>query len=237
MGKIFCFRHAQASYLTDNYDQLSMVGEEQSRKLGKYLVKNEIRFDKAFVGPLARQRHTFELVQASYLDKGHEFPAPVFMEELREHQGPQALRKALPNLRKSITQFQKWHEEMEVDPSLKRKNSLLAFQYFINEWVDGKIHVPDIEPWMDFRSKVGKGLNNILSNLMRGENVAIFTSGGTISAIAGEVLRLQDQRQIAALNFNVRNASFTTFLYSGEKLSLLSFNEVPHLQEEMITFV
>ena len=238
MGQIYCIRHAQASYLSDNYDQLSPMGESQAKALGEYLFSKGIGFDRVYVGPLVRQVHTCEIVGGT-LDglNGRDFPAPIPMEALREHEGPQALRKALPNLLKSVSQLQKWHAEMEADPTLQRKNSLLSFEYFINEWVDGKIQVPDVEPWLAFRSKVSKGLAAVLEKAKKGENIALFTSGGTIAALVGEVMKLQDQKQIASLNFNCRNCSISSFLFSPARLSLLSFNEVPHLPEEMHTFV
>jgi len=62
MSKIYFFRHAQASYLADNYDKLSEKGEAQSAELGKYLVSKNMQFDKIFVGPLERQKHTCEIV-------------------------------------------------------------------------------------------------------------------------------------------------------------------------------
>ena len=238
MGKIYCFRHAQASYLSDNYDKLSPLGESQALALGKYLHGKEINFDRVYVGPLVRQVDTCKIVGNSLNGlNGKDFPTPIKMEALREHEGPQALRKALPNLLKSVAQLQKWHAEMEADPSLQRRNSLLSFEYFITEWVDGKIQVPDVEPWLAFRSKVSKGLATILEAAEKGENIALFTSGGTIAALVGEVMKLQDQKQIASLNFNCRNSSISSFLFSPGRLSLLSFNEVPHLPEEMHTFV
>ena len=213
------------------------MGTTQAEALGQYLLQRNIKFDQAFVGPLRRQKHTHEIVLDCYSKEDQVFPGAQIMDELVEHQGPQALRKALPNLRKTVPKLEEWHRQMESDPSLKRKNSLLSFEYFISEWVEGKVHVPDTEPWMEFRSKVRRGLSNILAAINKGENIAIFTSGGTISAIVGEVLKLERQREIAELNFNVLNASFTTFLYRRDKISLLSFNEVPHLDEELRTFV
>ena len=64
-----------------------------------------------------------------------------------------------------------------------------------------------------------------------------FSSGGTISSIIGEVLQLNDEIKIADLNFSVRNTSYSTLLYSNDEINLLSFNELPHLKEDMITFV
>ena len=65
----------------------------------------------------------------------------------------------------------------------------------------------------------------------------MFSSGGTISAITAESLNIENEMKIADLNFSIRNTSFTSFLYSKEKFNLLSFNELPHLKEDMITFV
>jgi len=36
MSEIFLVRHAQASFGTDNYDELSDIGWQQSRLLGEY---------------------------------------------------------------------------------------------------------------------------------------------------------------------------------------------------------
>jgi hypothetical protein len=48
---------------------------------------------------------------------------------------------------------------------------------------------------------------------------------------------LNDEIKIADLNFSVRNTSYSTLLYSNDEINLLSFNELPHLKEDMITFV
>jgi len=92
MSKLYFFRHAQASFMADNYDQLSAHGEKQSEELGKYLVKKEFHFDKIFVGPLSRQKRTFEIVANQFSKNKKEIPQPVFIEELKEHSGLEAMR-------------------------------------------------------------------------------------------------------------------------------------------------
>ena len=52
MSKIYFFRHAQASFGADNYDELSAKGKLQSLELGKYLISKKQRFDRVYVGPL-----------------------------------------------------------------------------------------------------------------------------------------------------------------------------------------
>ena len=70
MSKIYCFRHAQASINSDNYDQLSKKGEFQALQLGIYLCEKKIKFDKIYVGALRRQQHTYEIVAKQYKKNG-----------------------------------------------------------------------------------------------------------------------------------------------------------------------
>lgn len=237
MSKLYFFRHAQASYLADNYDQLSPKGEQQSLALANYLGEKNIIFDKIFVGPLVRQQHTFEIVADKYKKQNLPIPSPIILEELREHQGTEAMRDAFPILVKQSPQVQQWVNEMTKNPALRKRNTLLAFQYFMEQWSEGNINIPNIEPWHDFRQAVKKGLATILDLTGKGKKIGVFTSGGTIASITAEALGIQQEKTVAAMNFSVRNTSFSSFLYSKEKFNLLSFNELPHLTDDMITFV
>jgi len=80
-------------------------------------------------------------------------------------------------------------------------------------------------------------LKQILESTDKGETIGTFTSGGTISAITAEALGIKEERKVATMNFSVRNTSFTSFFFSQNNFNLLSFNELPHLEKEMITFV
>ena len=237
MSKLYFFRHAQASYGAANYDQLSPKGEKQSSILGDYLVRKKMNFDKIFVGPLERQKHTYELVAEKYAQAGMTIPQPVYLPELKEHEGTEGTKEAMPELIRTVPHIRKLYDDIAENPKLRKRNTLLAFQYFLDEWVIGNIKVEGIEPWADFRRNVKSGLEQILNQTGRGETIGIFTSGGTISSITAEALFLKDERRVAAMNFSIRNTSFTTFLTSGKQFNLLSFNEIPHLEEDMITFV
>lgn len=237
MSKLFLFRHAQASFLADNYDQLSAHGEKQSEELGKYLVKKKIRFDKVFVGPLSRQKKTFEIVAEVFSKNKLAIPQPIFINELKEHSGIEAMRFAFPRLKESVPYVKELLDAIVENPSLKKRNMLLAFQFFMEKWSEDKIDVPEVETWQTFRKNVRSGLFQILENTGKGEIIGAFTSGGTISSIVGEALGIKDETKIVAMNFLVRNTSFTSFLFSKNKFNLLSFNELPHLEKEMITFI
>ena len=66
--------------------------------------------------------------------------------------------------------------------------------------------------------------------------VAVFTSGGPIGACVQ--LAMQAPPAMAVhLNWRVKNGSITEFLFSANRLSLDSFNTVPHLDTpDLISF-
>ena len=128
--------------------------------------------------------------------------------------------------------------KIEKNPEKQHSYMMLGFKYFLHKWVKNEIIVEGIIPWKEFRSKLNvNALKTIISEIEKGEQIAVFSSGGTISSIIGEVLQLKDEIKIADLNFSVRNTSYSTLLYSNDEINLLSFNELPHLKEDMITFV
>jgi len=76
-----------------------------------------------------------------------------------------------------------------------------------------------------------------LDDCQSGSTIAIFTSGGPVGAAAGEVLGLSDEKALS-LGWQVKNTSFSEYLYSQGKISMVSFNETPHLiQSGMQTLV
>ena len=117
------------------------------------------------------------------------------------------------------------------------RNAMLGFQCFLSEWAEGNITVEGMPTWKEFRADVKEGLDQVLKATAKGETVGIFSSGGTISAITAECLGLTTEKAVAELNFSIRNTSFSSFLYTNKKFNLLSFNELPHLKKDMITFV
>ena len=237
MSKLFFFRHAQASLGKENYDVLSKKGELQAAELGKFLINNNMKFDKIYVGELRRQQHTYEIVKEIFEKKRLHIPSPIILKDLNEHQATEAMKIHLPNMINSDLYINELWKEIEKEPSKKNGNLMLGFEYFLNKWIDNKIIVEGVIPWIDFRKNVNRGLKKILTNTKKSEKIGVFTSGGTISSITGDCLKIKDEKRIASLNFSIRNTSFSTFLYSNKQFNLLSFNELPHLKKDMVTFV
>ncbi len=237
MSKIIFFRHAQASYGADNYDQLSAIGMEQSAILGQYLLTSGLQLDKVFTGPLERQKHTYQIVREQYSQQNTPLPSPIVIPELREHEGTEAVRLAMPFLAETSAEVRRWLSESKAEPKKARRNSLLIFRYFMNEWAKNQVHVDGIPNWFDFRAEVKTGLQEVLKQTGKGETIGVFTSGGTISCIIAESLGLTDETKVTDLNFSIRNTSMTQFLYSNKAFNILSMNEIPHLSKNMITFI
>lgn len=237
MSQIYFFRHAQASYLADNYDKLSELGEKQSVILGKYLVENGYEWDKVYVGGLERQKRTLKLVREAYAQVGKSMPEEVVMSEWNEHAGTEAIKVAFMEVVAKSEEAAQLYKEMLEDEKTKKRNMLLVFKIFMELWSEEKIKVAGTESWAEFRARTVLGLGKVLKEAGKGEKVAVFTSGGAISSAVAETLGIVHEPKVVDINFSSRNTSFTQFLYSKQKLNLLSFNELPHLEKEMITFV
>ena len=237
MSKIYFFRHAQASLGADNYDELSAKGKLQSLELGKYLVSKKKRFDRVYVGPLKRQQHTFEIVKKVYDENNLFLPKPILEKGLLEHNGHKAMEHMLPTLIKTVPFVKELVEQINANPERKKANSLIIFQYFLKEWAEGRMNVEGILAWKAFRNEVKKGLNSILNDTGSGENIAAFTSGGTIASVTAESLKIECEKRVVTLNFSHRNTAYTSFFYSKNELNLFEFNQLSHLKQELITFV
>jgi len=65
---------------------------------------------------------------------------------------------------------------------------------------------------------------------MAGRRVAVFTSGGPIGFSVNFAVGGPD-RSFLELNWRVRNCSVTGFVFSRDRLTLDSFNQVSHLED------
>ena len=235
MGRLFLVRHAQASFLSQNYDQLSSLGETQARLLGEYWAKRRVALDRVWSGPALRHRHTAQLVGDAYCGAGLSFPEPVIADEFDEFAGDAVLASSLPHLCSKSTEIRELNETVQnsKEEATKRRNFQRLFEISISRWVSGEIAPSNVEPWENFCTRVNRGLSVFLAQSRKGEVSAIFTSGGPVSVAVQRALHLsaQDTLQVAWMS---RNCSFSEFLFSDDRFMLSSFNAVPHLDEESL---
>lgn len=235
MGRLFLVRHAQASFLSRNYDQLSALGEMQARHLGEYWAQRKVVFDRVGTGPALRHRQTAQLIGEEYRKAGRDFPSPSIIGEFDEFQGDAVLSRSLPELLANNVRIRELHGALQNSSGEagKRSDFQRLFQAVIFLWVSGEIAPPGVEPWQDFCARVNHGLSEFLEKSRKGETAAIFTSGGPVSVAVQRALHLSalDTLQIAWMP---RNCSFTEFLFSGDRFMLSSFNSFPHLESDSL---
>jgi len=238
MGILFLVRHAQASFLEQNYDKLSVLGEEQARLLGEYLAQRGIVFDRACVGPCVRQKHTLEIVSGCYQKGGIKFPEPLLLPEFDEYQGEAVLERGLPGLLENDQSIRALHAAFESSsgPSERRATFQKLFETVIGKWVLGEVCPPGVESWLEFCTRVNSGLAKFLSAGGRGERIAIFTSGGPIAVALQRALQLSPESTLE-VSWMSRNSSWSEFLYSTGRFTLSTFNSHGHLGDPaMLTY-
>src|SRR5260370_1354872 len=183
MSRLFLVRHAQASFLQENYDELSALGETQGRLLGEYWARRTVVFDRACTGPCVRQKDTARFMSDEYRKAGLNFPAPLVLPEFDEYQGEAVLARGLPRLLEINARVRELQREFQSSArsGAQRSSFQKLFEAVITEWVRGAIPLPGVETWSEFCSRVNLGLSKILANGGRGERVAIVTSGGPLA--------------------------------------------------------
>lgn len=233
---LYLIRHAQASYLSDNYDQLSELGIQQAKALGTFL-SAEISIHQKYVGPHERQRQTAEYIQEAYQLNKQNIPTPTYIKQLKEHSGPTTLQHHKPKLIQEHPLCIQWHNEALEQPKKLRNNSIKIFEHFIPQWMAGEYAVDGLEDFATFRREIAQGMDEILNSKEPSQNTILVTSAGSISAIMANLLRIDDTSEIAQLSFEVYNASVTSLQQYGNEWKISKFNQVDHLTEEMKTVV
>ncbi|MGZ6143770.1 MAG: histidine phosphatase family protein [Myxococcales bacterium] len=232
MGSLFLVRHGQASAFEDNYDRLSSLGERQARLLGEGWARRGLKFDRAFTGPRVRQKTTAELAA-----EAGGLPPPVELAELDEMGVEPLFREHIPDLFARHAHLQSLGDAMLMaDGDVARARSFaILFEAVLRMWLKGEVSGAGVEPWLEFRARIRKVLA-VVREGGRGKRIVVFTSAGPVASAVQLALGSDDETALA-LAFRVRNTSVSEFLYSGDRFSLASFNETPHLDDGALVTV
>ena len=239
MSTLTLVRHAQASFLSDNYDELSPLGEEQAERLGEFWAMQEVRFDRAYTGPGRRHRDTAQTIARVFARRGQPFPEVHLLHDLDEfnidtvlYSKPETVVDMHPGLAPAYEQLIAAQDDVQA----RRR----AFQHFFEGvaalWVEGKLEVPGVEDWSDFARRVRRAIAAMTSGSPSGHRVVAFTSGGPIAVAVQHALHLTPHHTLQ-LVWALRNASLTEFLYTKDRYSLSIFNGAPHFRDtRMLTY-
>jgi broad specificity phosphatase PhoE len=235
MGRLFLVRHAQASFLSDNYDQLSPLGEAQARLLGEYWARRKMMFDRVCSGPATRHRRTAAIVGKAYQESAMAFPEPVVARELDEFKGDAVMEESLAQLLPRSAEIREMHESLlqARGEDEKRARFQRLFEVVVSMWARGETAVRTVESWQDFCERVNRGLSVFLARAKKGEVSAIFTSGGPVSVAVQRALQLSETATLRVAWMS-RNCSFSEFLFSGDRITLSTFNSFPHLDDDSL---
>ena len=232
MAQLVLVRHGQATPFEEITDRLSPLGEAQSRKLAEFWIRNQVAFDEVYTGSLARQQRTAELVREAYTAAGLDWPPAQGMPELNEYDAESVLKHFTPQLAAQDPQFRLLVEAHESCGDADRNRRFQKmFEALMSRWITGELDSIEVESWRAFRQRVERGLRRITGGPARsGRRVAVFTSGGPIGVAVQIALNAPDRAGLE-VNWRVRNCSLTEFVFSGERLSLDTFNATPHLDD------
>ncbi len=230
MSTLYLVRHGQASFGTDNYDQLSPVGREQVELLGQFFAESGEKIDRVYSGSLQRQRETAQILTSAL-----GLSEPIVADEaFDEYDSDVILRRFAASLTPRELQEAGW-------PALKSDRR--RFQFFLEQaakaWVEARIEAEDLLPWHGFHGRIKAGLENIMRSEGRSKTLILSTSGGVIGTTVAHVLGLTNHMAVE-LNWAIHNASITRLIYNAEKVTLSMFNALPHLERagrrQLITY-
>jgi broad specificity phosphatase PhoE len=192
VSRLFVVRHGQASFMEQNYDKLSAVGETQSRLLGEYWAHRRVIFDRIYSGPRVRQIETARIAGEAYTKLDLPWPEPVIMPEFDEYHGESVLDACLPQLVEVNPTIRELHRAFQDSRNLREQHKSFQrlFEVVIGMWVAGEIVVDSIESWQEFSARVYRGLSTIAAADGKGQQVAIFSSGGPIGVTVQRALEL-----------------------------------------------
>ena len=257
MAQIYLVRHGQASFGSQNYDQLSEKGMLQARALGSWWATRHLQIGRVVTGGMQRHRETAEACMAAYAQVPID-PSGVSV------QNESLVGSNLPEWQSDSGLNEYHHHEVLArhvpafdDPAAVKRflidtpNGKYRFQEIFAEaiarWLSGQHDGDYTETWQDFRARCVHSLQRQVVQSDGKKNIVIFTSGGTISAICQSLLGFPDEK-FAEFNWSLVNAGVTRlhlqFLpHAGDepRLALSYLNNFSHLevlnQSEMITYV
>lgn len=225
MGSIYLIRHGQASFGADDYDVLSPIGVRQAQVLGAHLAELGLQFDRCLSGDLRRQKDTARHTLAVLADTGFVTPALEIDSAFDEFDAEGILRALLPEMLDEEPEALHIVQNAAGNPVEFQR----LFSLVIARWLAGEHDSLGLQSWTAFVTRVQTGLRGILEAAGEHERIAVFTSGGTITALLHSITGMPAQ-QAFELSWHIVNASLHQLRFRHNEISLASFNNYTHLQ-------
>ena len=211
MGTLYLVRHGQASLGAANYDCLSPLGEQQSRRLGAYWAERGLRLDAVLIGGLQRHAQTWAGIAEGL---GAEQPQASVWPGLNEYDSDAVVRS------------------VQLDADTQPRTAEAARAHFrrlrqgLLQWAAGEVTPPGMPRYADFSQGVRAVLDHVRTHC--NGNVLLVSSGGPIGTAVALTLQAPPQ-SFVELNLRLRNTALTELVFKPTALALHSFNHLPHL--------
>ena len=237
MTVIYLIRHGQAAFGAREYDRLSPIGERQARIIGHHMQRCLPQLDGLCSGGMVRQDRTAEIAREAM----GEAPPPLRTVPAFAEYDHVALFKAyLPSFLASPDVEVASLEELMADSKMLER----ALRHVLASWVN---EMPNegapVLSWTEFCRRAADAMEQLLVAHRPRARLAVFTSGGIITALLRKLLDLS-QRSALGLTVSLYNASVTQLYFPqqgpvGEGL-LMGYNNITHLEmtadRDLITF-
>lgn len=222
MSVIYLIRHGQASFGQADYDRLSELGQRQARLTGLHLAGLGLAFDAAYCGSQARQADTAAQVLAALPQAPELIREPGF----DEYDSGRIITALMPVLEVEHPELAGLTADMYRD----RRAFQMVYEGAMRRWITDRHPMGEAETWPQFQERARLAVDRVRSENGRGRTVAVFTSGGPISAVMRLALNLDDAVALR-LTWVIKNASVSAFFYDERRLTLSLFNSTAHLEQ------
>jgi len=182
-----------------------------------------------------RQIRTAELAVEAYASGGEELPAARVVEELDEYDSRGVVEVLMPLLSGADRRVAVLAERYEQSKGTSEEYRAFQrmFEVVMISWVRGEIAAAGLGSWQEFTSRVLKALAGIIQGRGGGRRIVVFTSGGPISVAVQRALALSNEKTLE-INWALRNASVTEFLFTRDRFTLDVFNSLPHMPDKSL---
>lgn len=218
MTLIVLVRHGQASAGTENYDQLSTVGQEQAALLGKHWHAEQFEPVAAYSGTLQRQRHTAELAlhNAKLAINSNTL---ADLDEYDHSKIDELFANGVSSVGEHALTFEQYAKIMHSwrDAKHSELNGTMTWQAFSERG------------WNAIQQQASQLFGDDLTDEPTETPIVFFTSAGVIASVLMHAMNLNFDRALDAM-WNTRNASLTTFRYHPERTRLVEYNSISHLK-------
>ena len=216
MSVLLLVRHGQASWGAADYDVLSDLGHEQSRRLGSHLAGLDVAPSHVWSGGLRRHDET----------AGSTMTAVGWDAEVVTDRGWSEY---------DHVELVRAYDDATADDPHRPGDADAFFDAAVARWTAGGHDADYTEPFSAFSERVTQALHDALATLGRGETGVVFTSGGAIAWVAACLWEM-GVPQWARINPVLLNTGVTKIVSGSRGVNLVSVNEHSHLTGDALTY-